>query len=128
VLGSFLAGVALSAFFFSAIAHAFFPGNTSGLLLTLAIGTSSPMVLGWFLVRPCPHFEHAMPIDTESDNGDELEDLCTISEETSQLISKIDPPRPLDLHGLAMIRTIDFWILFCTKSLRKSHSYQGEDR
>ena len=44
----------LSAFFFSSISHALFPGNASDFLLVLALGTSLPMVLGFFFVRPIP--------------------------------------------------------------------------
>ncbi|KAL4247510.1 MFS transporter superfamily protein [Abortiporus biennis] len=47
-----LSGFGLSAFFFSTIAHVFFPGNTSSFLLVLAIGTSLPMILGVFFVKP----------------------------------------------------------------------------
>ncbi|KAG9055898.1 hypothetical protein FS842_000813 [Serendipita sp. 407] len=50
-------GYGLSAFFFSALAHVFFPGNTSDLLLVLAIGTSIPMLVGLVLVRVVPHAE-----------------------------------------------------------------------
>ena len=49
-----LSGFGLSAFLFSTIAHSVFPGNTSDFLLVLAIGTSLPMILGWFFVRPIP--------------------------------------------------------------------------
>ncbi|TDL18446.1 MFS general substrate transporter [Rickenella mellea] len=49
-----ISGFGLSAFFFSTIAHLFFPGDTSALLLLLALGTSFPMIMGFFLVRPIP--------------------------------------------------------------------------
>ena len=39
---------------FSAIARSVFPGNTSDFLLVLGVGTSLPMILGWFFVRPIP--------------------------------------------------------------------------
>lgn len=52
--GLVISGFGLSAFLFSTIAHIIFPGNTSDFLLVLAIGTSLPMVIGFFFVRPIP--------------------------------------------------------------------------
>ncbi|THU96907.1 MFS general substrate transporter [Dendrothele bispora CBS 962.96] len=52
--GLVISGFGLSAFAFSTIAHLAFPGNTSSFLLVLAIGTSFPMVIGFFFVRPIP--------------------------------------------------------------------------
>ncbi|KAI0788666.1 major facilitator superfamily domain-containing protein [Abortiporus biennis] len=52
--GLVLSGFGLSAFLFSTIAHVFFPGDTSSFLLILAIGTSLPMVLGFFFIKPVP--------------------------------------------------------------------------
>lgn len=54
VVGIVISGFGLSAFLFSTIAHVIFPGDTSEFLLVLAIGTSVPMVLGFFFVRPVP--------------------------------------------------------------------------
>ncbi|KAI0755996.1 hypothetical protein BC629DRAFT_1662047 [Irpex lacteus] len=58
VTGLVISGFGLSAFLFSTIAHLVFPGNTSDFLLLLAIGTSLPMVLGFFYVRPIPLPHH----------------------------------------------------------------------
>ncbi|KAI0368451.1 MFS general substrate transporter [Pilatotrama ljubarskyi] len=52
--GIVISGFGLSAFLFSTIARTFFPGNTASLLLTLAIGTAFPMILGFLFVRPIP--------------------------------------------------------------------------
>jgi len=52
--GIVISGFGLSAFFFSTIAHVLYPGDTSSFLLLLALGTSLPMVLGFFFVRPMP--------------------------------------------------------------------------
>lgn len=52
--GIVISGFGLSAFLFSTIAHTLFPGNTSEFLLMLAVGTSLPMILGFFFVRPIP--------------------------------------------------------------------------
>lgn len=49
-----LSGFGLSAFVFSTIAHTAFPGNTSSFLLVLALGTSVPMIAGFFFVHPIP--------------------------------------------------------------------------
>jgi MFS family permease len=49
--GIVLSGFGLSAFFFSALSHTIFRGNTSSFLLLLALGTSFPMIIGFFLVR-----------------------------------------------------------------------------
>lgn len=55
--GFVLSGFGLSAFLFSTIAHAVFPGNTSDFLLVLAVGTSLPMILGWIFIRPIPYHD-----------------------------------------------------------------------
>ncbi|CAA7269647.1 unnamed protein product [Cyclocybe aegerita] len=52
--GLVISGFGLSAFFFSTISRMFFAGNTSFFLLVLAVGTSFPMIMGFFLVRPIP--------------------------------------------------------------------------
>jgi hypothetical protein len=49
------AGYGLSAFLFATIAHTIFPGNTSGFLLVLSIGTALPMLVGLALVKVAPH-------------------------------------------------------------------------
>lgn len=64
-----IGGFGLSAFFYSTISHVAFAGNTSSFLLLLALGTSFPMILGFFLVRPIPlpanellhGLEHGLP-------------------------------------------------------------------
>ncbi|KAI6160522.1 hypothetical protein EDD17DRAFT_1599311 [Pisolithus thermaeus] len=52
--GLVLSGFSLSAFCFSTIAHIFFPGDTSTLLLLLALSTSIPTFFAVFIVRPIP--------------------------------------------------------------------------
>ncbi len=71
-----LSGFGLSAFLFSSIAHVVFPGDTSEFLLVLAIGTSLPMILGFFLVRaiPLPHSEGRRAVETGHDNDDDNDD------------------------------------------------------
>jgi hypothetical protein len=60
VLGVVMSAFGLSAFFFSSISHALFPGNASDFLLVLGLGTSLPMVLGFFFVRPIPLPSHGI--------------------------------------------------------------------
>ncbi|KAG9309730.1 major facilitator superfamily domain-containing protein [Chiua virens] len=49
-----MSGFGLSAFWFSLLAHTFYPGNTSAFLLILAIGTAFPMLIGLLIVKPVP--------------------------------------------------------------------------
>ncbi|KAF9546306.1 MFS general substrate transporter [Agrocybe pediades] len=65
--GVVISGFGLSAFFFSTISHMFFAGNTSAFFLVLALGTSFPMIMGFFLVRPIP-----LP---EAEGYDEIDNL-----------------------------------------------------
>jgi hypothetical protein len=62
-----ISGFGLSAFLFSTIAHIAFSGDTSSFLLLLALGTSFPMILGFFLVHPIPlpasELEHSTYVD-----------------------------------------------------------------
>ena len=44
----------LSAFFFSTVSNIFFVRDTSAFLLFLSLGTSIPMIMGFFLVPPIP--------------------------------------------------------------------------
>ena len=44
----------MSPFVFSGISHLFLAGDTSAFLLLLALGTSLPMIMGIFLIRPIP--------------------------------------------------------------------------
>ncbi|KAI0092889.1 major facilitator superfamily domain-containing protein [Irpex rosettiformis] len=74
VTGLVISGFGLSAFLFSSIAHVIFPGNTSDFLLLLAIGTSLPMVLGFFFIRPIPlpHHEYSHVPDTIDETDDAI--------------------------------------------------------
>ncbi|OCH93252.1 MFS general substrate transporter [Obba rivulosa] len=77
--GIVLSGFGLSAFLFSTIAHVVYPGNTSEFLLVLAIGTSLPMVLGLFLIRPIPLSEATSALEhgaSEERWTDEEEDTA----------------------------------------------------
>ncbi|KAI9566752.1 major facilitator superfamily domain-containing protein [Boletus coccyginus] len=54
-----ISGFGLSAFWFSLLAHTLFPGDTSALLLILALGTAIPMLIGLFIVKPVPLQTHS---------------------------------------------------------------------
>jgi hypothetical protein len=55
-----ISGFGLSAFLFSVIAHAAFAEDVSSFLLLLSLGTSLPMIVGFFFIRiiPLPGSEH----------------------------------------------------------------------
>ena len=120
VTGVIVSGFGLSAFLFSTIAHTIFPGNTSGFLLTLALGTAAPMVFGWFLVHPCPY-----PEPKVGNGREEPDDTSSLPNETTSLVKKDDRGRPLNITGLALMRTPDFWILFWFMSLRECLHHNG---
>ena len=116
MFGILISGFAFSSFIFSVTAGAFFPGNTSGFLLLLAVGTAIPMVLGWFLIHPCPYPEDITRVNPESDYPEEPSDL--IPNEASSLI-KGNRSQPPAITGLALMCSADFWILFWIKSFRE---------
>ena len=121
-----ISGFGLSAFAFSTIAHTLFPGNTSDFLLILALGTAGPMVLGWFFIRPCPYPEHVAEVATENDRGGP-DDGNPPPNENTRLIRKNDHPKPLNITGLALMRTIDFWVLFWIMSLCECFCRETKD-
>ncbi|KAI5992654.1 major facilitator superfamily domain-containing protein [Pisolithus marmoratus] len=139
-IGLVLSSFGLSAFCFSTIAHIFFPGNTSALLLLLSFATSIPSLIAVFIVRPVP----LLPTypDPEVDqtrtyehiqNGEVpfMTDRSVIVEEddgrTPLLGDRVgsssalevghakDCSRPdtlLDIRGMMLFRTLDFYLLF----------------
>ncbi|KAG7095093.1 hypothetical protein E1B28_005880 [Marasmius oreades] len=60
--GMVISGFGLSALFFSALSHLVTAGDTASFLLLLALGSSFPMILGFFFARPIPL--HATEEDT----------------------------------------------------------------
>ena len=115
--GIMTSGFGLSAFLFSIIARTIFPGDTSSFLLVLAFVPPISMVLGWFIVRICPYPEDIARTAPERINCDELDNPILTPNEASLLLVKNIPSRQLDITGLTMLRTIDFWILFWIVSL-----------
>ena len=81
------------------------------------------MALGWFLIKPCPYPEHTSQAIVESDNHRESNDTSFTPNETTQLIGKDDYTQHPSVTGLALIRTVDFWILFSIMSLCKYLRY-----
>lgn len=77
--GIVLSGFGLSAFLFSTIAHAVFPGNTSDFLLVLAIGTSLPMIPGYFFIREIPLPGSSNYHCLESDDENHEHDFVDVS-------------------------------------------------
>ena len=78
------------------------------------------MVLGWFLVRPCPYPEHTTQTTFESNGQEGSVDPSFVPDESSPLITKDqDQTRPPSVTGLVMMSKIDFWILFWIASFRE---------
>ena len=69
------------------------------------------MVLGWFLIRPYPYPDHVARKAIGND------DTSSIPDETTQLISNDDHTKRPSISGLALMRTVDFWLLSCIMSL-----------
>ena len=55
----------------------------------------------------------------ESGNHGESDDTGLTPDEATQLINKRNHAQPPSITGLALLRTIDFWILFSIMSLCK---------
>ena len=70
--GLVVAGFGLSAFFFTTLSNTFSKSTTSMFLLILALGTSSLMVLGVFLVHPIPQPEQSTSRSLE--DGDDVQE------------------------------------------------------
>ena len=67
--GLVISGYGLSAFLFSTISHIFFADSASPLLLVLSLGSSFPMILGFFFVRPIPLPEEELNRDVCSETN-----------------------------------------------------------
>jgi hypothetical protein len=99
VVGIVISGFGLSAFIFSNLSSLLFPGNTSEFLLTLALGTSIPMVIGFFLVRPIPLPSHDSTHVVDRDASGQYQALPSsddpilhgINSQTCLLIGDSDP-------------------------------------
>jgi hypothetical protein len=117
-----ISGFGLSAFFFSTIAHYVFPGNTDGFLALLAIGASSPMILGWLFVRPIPASSEYEVVNTTEDEEETLLSAPAVvhpSSSQTHLLSTEDGESDVvrEDYGVQLLRHIDFWVLFLTMAL-----------
>src|SRR5579863_1248241 len=72
-----MSGFGLSAFFFSSISHMLFPGNTSDFLLVLGLGTSIPMIFGFFFMRRIPLPSHGAVTTIDVVSPDHYQPLST---------------------------------------------------
>ncbi|KAF9062603.1 major facilitator superfamily domain-containing protein [Rhodocollybia butyracea] len=138
-LGLVVSGFGLSAFLFSFIAQHAFPGQTSYLLLTLALGTALPLLIGVFVIQPIPLLVPSTheSVAVEADDIDSRTPLISsisqnvIAESSvasessssrgSNQIGKKSMPEDSALlkhfHGRKLFASVDFWILFCNFSL-----------
>jgi hypothetical protein len=76
-VGLVMSGFGLSAFFFSSISHILFPGNTSDFILVLGLGTSIPMIFGFFFVRRIPLPSHGAATADEVGSSGHYQPLAT---------------------------------------------------
>jgi len=84
--GLVISGFGLSAFIFSVIAHAAFTENVSSFLLLLSLGTSLPMIVGYFFIRiiPLPSSERARDPEHHPENSGEVAGVTFMHEQSSQ--------------------------------------------
>ncbi|TEB28962.1 MFS general substrate transporter [Coprinellus micaceus] len=143
--GLVISGFGLSAFLFSSISRSLLAGNTSSFLLLLAVGTSLPMIIGFFLIRPIPldHNEKAEqyePVSAHPDHlapglsqrNDSQSPLLEVEEENSiprtpGFVGEagLAPDRAVpvthdttpNVHGLKLWKSPDFYLLFSILSL-----------
>lgn len=122
----------LSAFFFSLIARRLFPGETEAFLTLLVFGTSIPVFAGATVIRP--KVEDLAAVEVEHEEGQEAEldedeqtplrsaeqgtayggiDTETSDHTALEITAHKDPAEGVeDVHGLDMVKTSDFWIIF----------------
>nr|GAT50695.1 predicted protein [Mycena chlorophos] len=138
--GIVLSGFGLSAFFFSTLAHLFFPGDTSSFLLVLSAGTAFTTIIGFFFVRAIPlaaaDMEHMVvavagtaeaeatifshpdeshtPLLDETRTPDGDDQSHSRSRSRSMKADAIDGA---NIYGKALWINPDFWLLFLNLSL-----------
>lgn len=86
------------------------------------------MVLGWFLIRVCPYPEHLTRTITENGDREESDGPSLAPNEASQLITKDNYAQSPNITGLALMRSIDFWILFWIVSFCECLRYETKGR
>ncbi|KAF9501081.1 MFS general substrate transporter [Pleurotus eryngii] len=110
VTGLVFSGFGLSAFIFSAIAHAAFPGDTSSFLLVLAIGTACPMLIGYFFIKVIPLQEATKDHDPQTPL---LSGHVPPTITSDVLLVDAEP----NVSGWGLCRNGDFWGLFLLFSI-----------
>jgi hypothetical protein len=136
-----MSGYGLSAFLFSTISHIFFVGSASPLLLLLSLGSSIPMILGFFFVCPVPLPEEELNREVYSetsssayersissrtpllnDDDDEVPSMRSRNRETSRRSLSRGAAMALNMlpnvYGKKLLCSSDFWLLFGIHSIR----------
>ena len=135
-----MSGYGLSAFLFSTISHIFFVGNASPLLLLLSLGTSFPMILGFFFARPVPIPEEEPNREFYSETGSSAYEQRNSTGSGTPLLNDDDELSPslrshdfetsgsrgvstaLDtlpnVYGKKLWCSSEFWLLFSIHSIR----------
>ncbi|KAF7984876.1 hypothetical protein HWV62_10859 [Athelia sp. TMB] len=118
--GMVLSGFGLSAFVFGTLSHTLYKGDTGSFLLLLGLGTSAPMVLGFFCVRRVPlpsgtyeplgAAEYGVIVSPEEE--EEPESVVASGAETPLLgdpvraENSLELSPPADLSGRALARSL----------------------
>ena len=82
-----MSGYGLSAFLFSTISHIFFVGSVSPLLLLLSLGTSIPMILGFFFARPIPLPVEELSREVDSETSSSAYGQCNSTASRTPLLN-----------------------------------------
>ncbi|KAG5637900.1 hypothetical protein H0H81_002728 [Sphagnurus paluster] len=126
--GVVLSGFGLSAFLFSTISRVKFAGNTSSFILLLSLGTSLPMIIGFFLVRPIP-LPPTDPIAGVERGAEETDEARDEHRALLAAQESVDAPAQLsrraalnqgilpNVYGRKLFTSSDFWLLFTILSL-----------
>ncbi|RMX87769.1 hypothetical protein D0869_02119 [Hortaea werneckii] len=108
-----LSAFGLSAFFYTAMSGYFFPNDTSGLLLLLAVGTVGMIFIGMFflqIIRPNSPYE-ALPTDERPPLARKDSNRMRRTSTHSRHSSK-DGNGEGDITGFRLLKTPKFWQLF----------------
>ena len=128
--GLVISGYGLSAFLFSAISHIFLADDPSQLLLLLSLGSSFPMILGFFFVRPIPLPEKNLNrevegyLETSSStyeqrnnshtpllNHDNVENISGQDDDDAQIGADLELSPSPNVYGKTLWCSSDFWLL-----------------
>ncbi|GLB43770.1 putative nodulin-like [Lyophyllum shimeji] len=131
--GLVISGFGLSAFLFSTVSRVAFPGDTSSFILLLTLGTSIPMILGYFLVRPIPlppivsakivaqgaQNVHEASDQLETESSPLLASSQDVLQASVQLSGRAAISKGLapNVFGHELFASTDFWLLFTMLAL-----------